>query len=95
MKKGKVKPGDKGVRMPRGAVESTSIFDAVYISTTELTRQEVPLHRVVGTYFMEREPGGGDGMFYGDVENEFVVILGGDLPFDYVATGGGQQVVIQ
>lgn len=88
-----VKPGDKGVTMPRGAMDSTSIFGAVYIGTGELTRQRIPFHRVMGTYFMERTPGYGDGMFLGDSENEFVAILG-DLPFDYVATDRGHTVLI-
>jgi hypothetical protein len=80
--------------MPRGPVESTSLFDAVYIGTSELTRQRVPLHRVIATYFMERFPGQGGSMFLGDGENEFVAILGGDLEFDYVASQNGNQVAI-
>lgn len=93
---GKIAAGQgKGVVVPRGAVESTSIFGAVYIhGSTEVTLQRVPLHRVIAPYFLERSPGSGQSMFLGDDENEFVVILG-DLPFDYVATNGGREVVIQ
>lgn len=89
-----LRPGDRRVTMPRGAVESTSLFDAVYIGTTELTRQKVPIHRVVGTYFMERHPGTGGDLLLGDGENEFVVILGGDIEFDYVASNRGASVAI-
>jgi 8-oxo-dGTP pyrophosphatase MutT (NUDIX family) len=88
-----IKPGDTGATMPRGAIESTSVFGGVYIGGSELTRQEVPLHRIIAPYFMERVPGSGVSMFYGDNENEFVVILGGDLPFDYVGRNNGSVVI--
>jgi hypothetical protein len=37
----------------------------------------VPIHRVFGAYFHEAIPGSGKTPFYGDKENEFVVMLEG------------------
>lgn len=74
--------GDKGVTMPRGALESTSIFKPVVVTGHELTRQEVPYTRVFATYFLERTPGFGGCGLYGDSENEFVCMLEG-IKFDY------------
>lgn len=72
--------------MKRGAVESTSIYEEVYVHGTELTvMKEVPFHRILGNYFLERKPGLGEGMFLGDGENEFVAMLDG-LTTDYTKT---------
>ncbi|OBQ27658.1 MAG: hypothetical protein AN483_19600 [Aphanizomenon flos-aquae MDT14a] len=72
------KVGDDNSYIKRGSMESTSIFKEVYVaSTTELTSQVVPIHRVFGAYFHEAIPGSGKTPFYGDKENEFVVMLEG------------------
>ena len=71
--------------MKRGAVESCSLLEEVYVHGTELTVQEVPFHRILGNYFFERKPGGKEGMFLGDGENEFVAMLDG-LKVDYKKT---------
>ena len=60
----------------RGAVESTSIFQDVRVYGDNMVEQDVPYHRVIGTYMMERADGAGQ-MFLGDSENEFVVMLEG------------------
>lgn len=60
----------------RGAVESTSIFQDVRVFGDNMVEQDVPYHRVIGTYMMERADGEGR-MFLGDGENEFVVMLEG------------------
>lgn len=78
-----LKPGDSGVAMKRKVIESTSIYEWYYLGTTEQTVQNVPVHRVLGTYWQHREPGGYGGAFAGDHENEFVCILEG-IPLDYV-----------
>jgi hypothetical protein len=74
--------GQKQVTMPRGVAESCSIFKKTSVYGTELTRQTVPLHRVIATYWMERYPGHDGAAFLSDSENEFVAILEG-VPFDY------------
>jgi hypothetical protein len=79
-----IKPGDKNVVIPRGSAESFSIYQRVRVYGSELTRQQVPHHRIIGTYFQEREPGSGYSVFLGDGENEFVVLPKG-IPFDYVS----------
>ncbi len=82
-----IKVGMRGFDFPRGAAESHSIYRTVNVNGTgELHRLKVPLHRVLGHYFMRR-PGGaaGKGMFLGSNENEFVVMPEG-LPTDYVAS---------
>jgi hypothetical protein len=61
----------------RGALESTSIFQTVTVAGHELTMTEVPHHRVMGTYLMERQPGTSQSAFYGDGENGAVVMLEG------------------
>jgi len=85
----KVKKGAKNILMPRGAAESASVFRAKRIvAGGEVTRQRVPLHRVLGYYWGDR-PGSknGYGGFLGDGENEFVFIPEG-IPFDYIDTVG-------
>lgn len=64
------------VAYKRGAVESTSIFQDVRVYGDNMVEQDVPYHRVIGTYMMERADGAGQ-MFLGDSENEFVVMLEG------------------
>ena len=80
-----VKPGDKNVVRTRGYNESTSIYESVIVRGRELTVQNVPLHRVLATYWQSREPGDRRSAFLGDSENEFVCMLDG-IPFDYVRT---------
>lgn len=60
----------------RGAVESTSIFQDVRVFGDNMVEQDVPYHRIIGTYMMERADGAGQ-MFLGDSENEFVAMLEG------------------
>jgi len=90
-----VKIGARNVLMSRGAAESASIFRAKRIvAGGEVTRQRVPLHRVLGYYWGDR-PGSknGYGGFLGDDENEFVFIPEG-IPFDYVdSIGFGSKAV--
>jgi SPP1 gp7 family putative phage head morphogenesis protein len=69
-----LKRGAKGVTMPRGLAESSSIFQPVTVGGSEVTIQQVPHSRVLGMYFYERTPGANYGAFYGDRENEFVFI---------------------
>jgi SPP1 gp7 family putative phage head morphogenesis protein len=76
-------PGDRNIVMLRGAAESTSIYSKVSVHGTEVTMQQVPLHRIFGTYFYERHPGQGGSAFMGDSENEFIALLEG-IPFDYI-----------
>lgn len=63
--------------MRRGMAESTSIVNPVYVHGTELTLQQVPHHRVLGNYFLERGPGANSALFLSDRENELVVMLDG------------------
>lgn len=82
---GGLQPGDSGI-LKRGAMESTSIFRSIVVKGSHVTLQDVPLHRVLGTYWQEREPGNyGSGMFLGDGENEFVALLEG-IPSEYKGT---------
>lgn len=69
-------------RAMRGACESSSIFKSVTAYGYEMTLQVVPHHRIMGSYWFEREPGSGNGAFLGDYENEFLFIPT-DLPFYY------------
>lgn len=89
-----VKIGAQNLKMPRGAAESASIFRAKRIvAGGEVTRQRVPLHRVLGYYWGDR-PGATNkaGGFLGDSENEFVFIPEG-IPFDYVDSIHGSKGV--
>lgn len=70
------------VTMLRGAIESTSLIKPISVYGSEVTRQNVPYHRVMGTYFYGRYDGYSSGAFLGDNENEIVALLEG-LPFDY------------
>jgi hypothetical protein len=71
-----MKVGDQKA-IKRGVCESTSIFRSVNVAGSHTTLQEIPLHRVLATYWPSREPGGTSGMFLGDGENEFVCLLEG------------------
>lgn len=85
-----LKNGSKNAAMPRGAAESASIYRAKRIlAGGEVTIQRVPLHRVLGYYWMDK-PGipNRQGGFLGDGENEFVFIPEG-IPFDYVDSISG------
>jgi SPP1 gp7 family putative phage head morphogenesis protein len=83
----KVDIGQKGVQFKRGAWESTSISRPVYPYGNTLTvYTEVPHHRVLSNYFFSKGANSHD-MFYGDGENEFVVMLEG-LGADVKAYGG-------
>ncbi len=80
-----VKMGAHNVIMRRGAAESGSIYRAKRIvAGGEVTRQVVPIHRILGYYWSDR-PGhkNNEGGFLGDGENEFVFIPEG-IPFDYI-----------
>jgi hypothetical protein len=77
----------------RGAMESTSAITAIRASGGPyLTVQDVPIHRVMGTYMQGRNdaPNGAKDMFLGIGENEYVAHLEG-LPMRYIrelGTGG-------
>jgi hypothetical protein len=72
----KMVPGDEKV-MTRGAAESTSMFQKFSYKGSERTIQDVPFHRVWGTYLTSRGPSGYGGMFAGDNENELVADMRG------------------
>jgi hypothetical protein len=82
MRKHKLKPGATNVSIPRGYLESFSVWVPVRVYGTEHTVQRVPIHRVFATYLHERYPGHGNTALYNDNENEFLVIPEGIL-FDY------------
>lgn len=82
LKSYKVKRGGPSVVMKRGPLESTSIYRAAMVHGSEVTVQDVPLHRVFSTYFHSRTPGGEYCALYGDAENEFVAFLDG-VPLRY------------
>lgn len=71
-----LKLGETG-QMLRGAAESTSIYKPVTVAGQELTMQQVPHHRILGSYFFERGAGTRISPFLGDGENEFVSLLAG------------------
>jgi SPP1 gp7 family putative phage head morphogenesis protein len=78
--------GQKDCEGLRGAAESMSLLNPVYIHNDNLTRQKIYLADILGTYLTERAPGSYGPAFYGDRENEFVAILG-RTKFDYLAKG--------
>lgn len=82
MRRHNLEPGDRDVKMKRGVLESTSIYRRVAVHGSELTVQDVPIHRIIATYWQERRPGSDSAAFLGDHENEFLAILD-DLPFEY------------
>jgi len=78
--------GDTNFVGKRGAAESTSLVNPTYVKGDHLTRQEIPLTDIIGTYLTERTPGSGMHVFLGDRENEILAILGKSM-FDYLAKG--------
>jgi len=77
-----LKPGDTQVTMPRGAIESTSMFSSVIVKGAEITVQRVPHHRIFGMYLQGRSTTW-DMMFAGNAENEMLCMLD-KIPFDYI-----------
>jgi hypothetical protein len=75
-----------------GALESTSVFQTVEVAGNNLTLQEVPHQRVLGTYLYESHPGSGLNPFWGDSENEFAAMLEG-IPSHYVARAHGGEAL--
>jgi hypothetical protein len=55
----------------RGAAESHFVWRTVSVKGDGLTAVRVPYSRINGMFFLERHPGGDDGCFLGDGENEF------------------------
>lgn len=80
-----LKPGDLDSVIMRGGAESTSVYRRVTVFGSEITIQNVPAHRILGTYWTEKEAESGDTGFMGDGENEFIALMEG-VPFDYVDT---------
>jgi len=78
----KLERNTKGVTMPRGAADSSSIWRPVSVCGSERTWQIVPHHRVIGTYFFGRGGADFDCCFAGDGENEFITMWQG-IKFDY------------
>jgi hypothetical protein len=84
MKMNGLKIGDKNVQIKRRAVfESTSLFSSIHVFGSEKTVQQVPLHRIIGTYWTAKNPTSNGTGFAGDDENEFVAMLDG-IPLNYV-----------
>lgn len=79
-----INPGDRQASMTRGPAESTSLYQPVYVTGGEVTEQRVPLHRIVGMYFYNRQPGTVTGAFLNDSENEVLAMLEG-IALDYTA----------
>ena len=71
-----------GLQMPRGMLESTSMFAPISVYGDQVTRYaKVPPWRVFSTYLQSKRDGG---VFHlGDDENEALVFLDG-LPFDFI-----------
>lgn len=80
----------------RGSMESTSAATAIVVSGDNLTMTDVPLHRVMATYYQGRNTAAEHyeiDMFAGISENEFVAHLEG-LPTRYIGNvgrGAGNQ----
>lgn len=85
-------PGrETGIRpvMKRGMAESTSLVRHVVIAGSHVTYQEVPYHRILGTYLIERGKYNEfvkkmlyTSFFMSDVENEVIAMMDG-LPHEY------------
>ena len=82
---------ETGIRpvMKRGMAESTSIVRHVVVQGSHLTYQEVPYHRILGTYLIERGTYNQkvkktlyESFFLTDAENEVIAMLDG-LPHEY------------
>lgn len=73
----------------RGGMESTSAITAIVVAGDHLTMTDVPIHRIMGTYYQGRNLAGGreTDMFAGIGENEFVAHLEG-LPTRYIGKLG-------
>ena len=73
----------------RGAMESASSITAIVVSGDNLTMTDVPIHRIMGTYYQGRNLAGDreNDMFAGVGENEFVAHLEG-LPTRYIGNVG-------
>jgi hypothetical protein len=81
-----LKPGDRNQLIQRGFAESTSVYKKVSVFGTEMTLQNVPLHRIFGTYWTEKFSESGEPGFIGDGENEFIALMDG-IPLDYLRFG--------
>lgn len=80
------KVGDEGIQYTKGALESSSVFNPVYVAGDQLVEfKEVPIHRVWTTYFQGQSPGN-DQVLLGDGENEMLADLNG-VAGDYLASG--------
>lgn len=79
-------PGDTNVKSRRGACESCSIVNPVFVEGQEVTTQEVNITDIMATYLTSRHAGSHSCSLYGDRENEFVAILG-RIRYDYHGTG--------
>jgi hypothetical protein len=73
----------------RGGMESASAITAIVVSGDNLTMTDVPIHRIMGTYYQGRNLAGDreNDMFAGIGENEFVAHLEG-LPTRYIGNVG-------
>lgn len=81
-----LKPGDENCVIKRGPAESGSIMTSVNVlEGTENTVQNVPFHRITGTYLPERSPGSGKTFFISDNEKEFLFMSEG-VPFNYLTS---------
>lgn len=83
---------ETGIRpaMKRGIAESTSLVRPVAVEGGHLTYQEVPYHRIFGTYLIERGQYHSNikktlytPFFFSDGENEVIAMMDG-LPHEYV-----------
>jgi len=87
----KMKEGDTKV-INRGLLESTSLISPVSVYGNELTVQDVPLHRIIGTYFQSRYAKNDAPMFLGDHENEFGAMMYG-IPTTYLGARDGDGII--
>jgi hypothetical protein len=72
----------KAGKLPRGALESTSLFTPISADAGGLvTRQVVPIHRVFADFMLQI--GGADSGFLEDRENEATVMLEG-IDFEFM-----------
>jgi len=78
-------PGDEKCSMKSGVAESASIMSMTSVSGAEVTIQEVPYHRIAGTYLTALSPSDSfvDTSSFGtDSMKEFLFMREG-IPFDY------------
>jgi hypothetical protein len=76
--------------IPRGTMDSSSIYKTVRVGGNQLTLQKVPYHRLIGHYWHSRYADSDQYPFLGDGENEFVGDFN-DLEYVYVGTVGGGE----